>query len=78
MTEANIKRLYEHFCRLAKGDFTERNFDQTYGDEGRMSMGKMSPARVELIKSDAKRHKEQLEKKFPYLVEGDKKILEKI
>lgn len=73
MTKESIERLHKHFTFLADGKFMERDFSvetpaKRPGEEsGRMSLGKMSPARRELIITDAKRHKLELEQKFPWL-----------
>lgn len=68
MTLENVKRLHTHFSKLAEGNFTENDFfveipAKPGGEPGRMSLGKMSPQRRELIISDAKRHKEEIEAK---------------
>ncbi len=73
MTKENVEKLYKHFCFLASGDFTSRDFDADYGDGGSMSMGKLTSARIDLIKSDAKRHKEDMEKKYPQLIQVKQK-----
>lgn len=78
MAKQNIERLHKHFSFLAEGTFNERDFFVEYpgkrpGEEsGRMSLGKMSPQRRELIISDAKRHKAEIEAKFPWIVKGAK------
>jgi hypothetical protein len=76
MTKETIQRHYEWFKFLSSGQFTERDFDfQTKerdrrGEEaGRMTIGKMSQARINLIKSDAKRHLDNLIKKHPWVLE---------
>ena len=75
MTKENIVRLYNTFCYLASGKFNERDFDskvdtKNEGEEaGWIRMGEMPSQRVDLIKSDAKRHKEDMEDKFPYLLQ---------
>lgn len=69
MTIDNVKKHYERLQRLAKGDFSERDFDATIkgtrkGEEdGRMTMGSMPEARRQLIMSDAKRYLAELEEK---------------
>jgi len=71
MTKESILRLHKHFSILAAGNFNERDFTvetpaKRPGEEGgRMSLGKMSPQRRELIISDAKRHMADIERKFP-------------
>lgn len=75
----SILRLHKHFSILAKGDFNERDFTfevpaRRPGEEaGRMSLGKMSPQRRELIVTDAKRHMAEIEKKFPNLFKAEPK-----
>jgi len=81
MTKENIIKLHKHFSNLAEGKFNERDFDKNYGKGGSAQMGEMPPERKELIKSDAKRHKEDLEKKHSLLIEGEKSennVLEKV
>jgi len=81
MTKENIKRLHKHFSNLAEGKFNERDFDKNYGKGGSTQMGEMPPERKELMKSDATKHKEELEKKHPWLVEGEKSeknVLDKV
>jgi len=84
MAKENIIKLYKHFSKLAEGNFSESDFDFHLGGEGgRTQIGEMSPARRQLIISDAKRNKEELEKKFPFLtgkeeVKEEKNILDKI
>lgn len=68
MTLENVKRLHEHFTFLAAGKWKENDFDtvltaRDLGESGRTAMGKMSPERIKLIKSDAKRYLEELEYK---------------
>lgn len=76
MTLENVRKQYEHFCFLASGKFTERDFDQDLGDEAKHIQGKMTQERIALIKSDALRNKEDLERKFPHLfsAEQSKKV----
>lgn len=75
MTWENVQKQYRHYCKLAKGEFNERDFDRTSGtnegenEEGITIQGKMTPQRVDLIKSNALRHKLELERKFPQLTE---------
>ncbi len=75
MTLENVKKQYIYFCKLAKGEFNERDFDSTSGtnkggnEEGITLQGKMTPQRVDLIKSNALRNKLDIEKKFPQLIE---------
>lgn len=80
MTKATIEKLYKHFSKLAEGKFEESDFDFKLGagEGGRTQIGEMSPERKQLIISDAKRNKEELEKKFPFLTGKEKNILEKI
>lgn len=78
MTKENLKRLYKHFCILAKGDFNARTFDfelkaKNPDDAGSTHVGRLSQARIGLIRSDAKRHKEDMEKKYPELVKQEVK-----
>lgn len=79
MTKANVKRLYDHFCFLAKGEFDEDTFKKEYGDGGSMTMGRITKERKSLIITDAKTAKAKLEKQFPELVEEapKKKLLGK-
>lgn len=78
MVKQNIERLHKHFSFLAEGTFNERDFSievpaKRPGEEGgRMSLGKMKPERRELIISDAKRHKAEIEAKFPWILKGAK------
>lgn len=71
MTLENVKRLYLHFSKLSDGNFKARDFDfvlpgKNDGDEeGRSAMGKLSPQRIDLIKSDALVCKLQIEEKYP-------------
>lgn len=73
MTVETVKRLKEHFTRLAEGQFSERDFDDTIRanrpgeEEGRMSLGKMPEKRRSLIMSDAKRHLKSMEDKSKLL-----------
>lgn len=72
MTKENILKLYKHFCILVEGNFNERTFDfeleaANSDDSGSSHVGKMSQQRIALIKTDAKRHKEDMEKKYPEL-----------
>lgn len=80
MTLENVKKDYKYFCKLAKGEFNERDFDKRYGtnegksEEGITLQGKMTPQRVDLIKSNALRNKLDIEKKFagaPFLKESE-------
>jgi len=80
-----ILKNFKKDSLLAEGKFSESDFDKNFGSGGRMQMGEMSPQRKELIKSDAKRRLNKLIKKFPWLIEGEKKevkedknILEKV
>lgn len=74
MTYANVKKHYARDCLLADGEFNARTFDtivkaKNPGDEaGTMIQGKLSTARIDLIKSDARRRKLDTEKKFPELI----------
>jgi len=83
MTKEHVIEQYKHFCFLADGNFSERDFDvelpagtKDSGDDGFMRMGKMSPERRLLIQSDAKANKEAMETKkdkqgnllYPYLL----------
>lgn len=69
MTKENVARLHKHFSMLAEGTFNERDFfvetsAKRPGEEaGRMSLGKMSPQRRDLIISDAKRNIAEMETK---------------
>lgn len=82
MTKENRARLYKHYCILANGNFNERTFDfeleaEKPDDSGSMHMGKMSQQRIDLIKSDAKRNKKDMEKKYPeLLIKKEEKPLE--
>ena len=77
MTLANLKKLHAHFSWLASGVFTESDFNYKLkksdnpngkkGGGGSMSMGDMNAARIDLIKSDAQRHLDDLEAKHPNL-----------
>jgi len=83
MTKENILKDYKHFCILAKGDFNERTFDfelkaENPDDAGSTHVGKMSQQRIDLIKSDAKRHKEDMEKKYPELCKPKVKELDNV
>lgn len=75
MTLENVQKQYKYFCKLAKGEFNERDFDSASGtDEGKNEkgitlQGTMSRQRVDLIKSNALRNKKDIEKKFPQLLE---------
>lgn len=79
MTLENIKKKYIYCCKLAKGEFNERDFDRTSGknegeaEEGITLQGKMTVQRVELIKSNALRNKLDIEKKYPQLLKPTKK-----
>lgn len=74
MTLENVKKQYKHFCKLARGEFSERDFDITSGtnkdgnEEGITLQGKITPQRRQLIISNALRHQKDIEKKFPDLV----------
>lgn len=77
MTQENKLKLYKHFCTLAEGDFNERTFDfelkaghKDAKDEdiGTSHVGKMSQERRNLMQSDAKKNKEDMEKKYPELL----------
>jgi len=87
MTKKTIEKLHKHFSKLAEGKFTESDFTfKLKGEGGRMEIGEMSPYRRQLIMSDAQRHKEELEKRHPFLtgkeekkeVKSDENILDKI
>ena len=72
MTQENILRLHKHFTILSEGNFNERTFDielkaDKDEDSGSSHVGKMSAQRITLIRGDAKRHKEDIEKKYPHL-----------
>lgn len=82
MTRENIIKKYKWLCFLASGKFTERDFDaeleaKNPDDSGRHIQGKLTPERVALIISDAKRHKENLEKKHPWVIEEPEKKTDK-
>lgn len=51
MTKENIIKLYKHFCEVAAGKVEKTS----------------NPVRNELIISDAKKNKADLELKFPFL-----------
>ena len=78
MTWENVQKQYKYFCKLVKGEFNERSFDSTSGtnegeaEEGITLQGKMTPQRVELIKSNALRSKKDIEKKYPEIIEQPK------
>lgn len=83
MTKETISRLHKHFSNLAEGKFKESDFDfKLQGEGGSSQMGEMSPIRRELIKSDALKHKQELEQKHPEIFEKEKKedknILDKV
>jgi len=73
MTWENVQKQYKHFCKLARGEFTERTFDTRSGtnegqnEEGITIQGKMKPERVQLIKSNALNHQRDIERKFPQI-----------
>jgi hypothetical protein len=74
MTRENLIRLHKRFTILSEGKFNERTFDfELTADDpdnsGRTHMGRMTPERIELIRSDAKRHKLDMEQKYPFLAE---------
>lgn len=76
MAKSTVIKLYKHFCKLAKGDFTERDYDKEFNSEapendagGWISMGKMTPDRRALIMSDAKANKEALENKTKLVID---------
>jgi len=78
MTADNIVKSYKHYCFLSSGKFTERDFDSEVKAEdpdnsGSIRMGDMSSARRDLIMSDAKRHKEDMENKYPDLCKPEQK-----
>ena len=89
MTLENVQKQYKHFCKLSRGEFNERDFDIKIGEDrnkeegkeesesGITLQGKMTPQRVELIKSNALRHKLDIEKKFPQLLEPVKQTKSK-
>ncbi len=61
MTKATVLKQYKHFCNLAEGNFTERDFYIEFpsphkeGEDGRSSTGKLTPERRLLIVADAKK-----------------------
>lgn len=65
MAKENIDRLKKHFEWLASGKFHEEDFRKEHSEGPLISMGKMSPERRQLIISDAKKHLQELELKFP-------------
>jgi len=75
MTFETIKKLHKHFKTLAEGNFNEQTFyfelenKKDPEESGRTSVGKMSQARIQLIRSDAMRHLTELKNKFPELKE---------
>jgi hypothetical protein len=84
MTEANVKKHYEHFCKLVNDEEYRKPFCMTITEKGK----KFNSQREKLIISDAKKAKEELETKktksgqlaFPYLtekVEEEKKVTKK-
>lgn len=78
MAKETIVKLYKHFSELAKGNFNEvslsRELSLKKGEEGGVLVqGKITPARRDLIISDAKRNIEDLERKFPFLKAKDEK-----
>lgn len=82
MTLENLKKHHTHLKWLASGEFTERDFDYKIapsdnpngkkGEGGHFTMGDMPGKRVQLIKQDAQRTLEILEKKYPGLKEAVK------
>ncbi len=84
MTLDNVKKQYKYFSKLAKGEFNERDFDSTSGsnedgnEEGITLQGTMSRQRVDLIKSNAQRHKLDIERKFPEFKEVEPPKVEEV
>lgn len=80
MSLRNVKKLYKHFCYLSEGKFNERDFDfevkgkNPKDEAGTIVQGKLTAERISLIKSDAIRHKIELERKFPQLIGKPKPI----
>ncbi len=76
MTKENVIKLYNHFCYLAEGKFSERDFEYNLGGVqgviGRHSIEELTPERKSLIISDATENKKDLEEKFPFLKEKEK------
>ena len=70
MTLANLKKKYNHFLFLIKGEFTSADFDKEFGvgeDGGFNRMGKITADRRALIISDATKNLKSLLKKYPSL-----------
>ncbi len=75
MTLENLQKSHAHYSKLARGEFNERDFDRTSGtnesenEVGVTIQGKMTPQRRDLIKSNAIKHKAELERKHPQFKE---------
>lgn len=78
MTKENILKDYKHFCFLAAGKFEASDFDKHYGNGGRMTMGDLPKARRDLMISNAVRAKEDMEKKYPELLDIKDNSKEKV
>ena len=81
MTKENLLRLYKHFVELSEGRFNERTFDSELkakrdGEEaGTIIQGKMNSERRQLIMSDAKRNRAQIEAQYPNLHQALEPVL---
>lgn len=80
MTEETVKKLYNHYSKLAEGKFQESDFNLQLGEGGSSQMGEMPPERKQLIISDGKKHKKMMEKKHPWLLgkESDPNLFDKL
>lgn len=98
MARSTIEKLHKWFSWLVEGKFTEEDFRKEFpaehqeGQRGWTAVGEMSAERKQLIISDAKRHKEALEKKtkviklpgnkfervlaYPYLTGQEEKVVQ--
>ena len=71
MTKENVISLYQHFARVAKGEY---NLDMKFSrvnyqaEKGRG----VTPEKKELIKTDALRHLQKMEEKHPWLKDLEK------
>ena len=70
MTKETVLKLYAHFCNLAEGNVENVT-------SGEVSVEKVPTARMELIKVDAKRAKEKIEQKHPFVLDNVTKVEKK-
>lgn len=66
MTKENLKKTYKHYCNIIDGTIDEQTLKTQFSSID--PKHGIPQERVDLIKADAKRHKEDIEKKHPDLI----------